>query len=101
MDGIALMATAMRAAQARLDVSAANLANVSTDGFRKHVAMSAIPSMGASYRRRVAAPFHGRVGTNGFALPAAPNSGFPLIDKAAYLAYAGKYPASSSWKGRP
>jgi flagellar basal-body rod protein FlgG len=38
MDGIALMATAMRAARARLDVSAANLANVSTDGFRKHVA---------------------------------------------------------------
>jgi flagellar basal-body rod protein FlgG len=32
------MATAMRAARARLDVSAANLANVSTDGFRKHVA---------------------------------------------------------------
>jgi flagellar basal-body rod protein FlgF len=38
MDGMALMATAMRAARARLDISASNLANVSTDGFRRHVA---------------------------------------------------------------
>jgi len=34
MDGIDLMATAMRAAQARLDVSASNLANVRATGFR-------------------------------------------------------------------
>lgn len=38
MDGIELMATAMHAAQSRLDVSAANLANVSSAGFHKHVA---------------------------------------------------------------
>jgi flagellar basal body rod protein FlgG len=37
MDGIALMATAMRAAQERLDVSAANLANVSSNGFHKRL----------------------------------------------------------------
>lgn len=35
MDGMEWMATAMRAARARLDVAAHNLANVSTDGFRK------------------------------------------------------------------
>lgn len=37
MDGIHLMATALHAAKARLDISAANLANVSSDGFRKSV----------------------------------------------------------------
>jgi flagellar basal-body rod protein FlgF len=44
MDGIDLMASAMRAAKARLDASAGNLANVSTDGFRRsvvHVELSA------------------------------------------------------------
>ena len=38
MDGISLMASAMHAARARLDVSAANLANVSSGGFHRHVA---------------------------------------------------------------
>jgi flagellar basal-body rod protein FlgG len=38
MDGIALMATAMLAQKHRLDVAASNLANVSTDGFRKQIA---------------------------------------------------------------
>jgi flagellar basal-body rod protein FlgG len=38
MDGIELMASAMHAARARLDVSAANLANVSSAGFRRRVA---------------------------------------------------------------
>lgn len=38
MDGIALMASAMRAQQARLTAAAGNLANVSSDGFRKVVA---------------------------------------------------------------
>jgi flagellar hook-basal body protein len=46
MDGIALMATAMRAAKARLDVSASNLANVSTDGFRGHVARVTLGRLG-------------------------------------------------------
>jgi len=35
MDGIHLMATALQAAKARLDVSASNLANSSSDGFHK------------------------------------------------------------------
>src|SRR5581483_2918010 len=38
MDGIALMASAMQAMQGRLDVAAGNLANVSSDGFRRRVA---------------------------------------------------------------
>jgi len=46
MDGIALMATAMHAAKARLDVCASNLANVSTDGFRRRVAHAALTARG-------------------------------------------------------
>jgi flagellar basal-body rod protein FlgG len=46
MDGIDLMASAMHAAKARLDVASANLANVSTDGFRRSVAASAFTSRG-------------------------------------------------------
>ncbi len=42
MDGIHLMATALSAAKARLDVSAANLANVSSDGFHKSVVRAAL-----------------------------------------------------------
>jgi flagellar basal body rod protein FlgG len=40
------MATAMHAAKARLDVAAANLANVSTDGFRRRVARAALTARG-------------------------------------------------------
>ncbi|MDQ2858483.1 MAG: flagellar basal body protein, partial [Candidatus Eremiobacteraeota bacterium] len=46
MDGIDLMATAMRAAQSRLDVSAANLANVSSAGFHKRVVHAALTDAG-------------------------------------------------------
>ena len=46
MDGIELMATAMHAAQSRLDVSAANLANVSSAGFHKHVARTVLANAG-------------------------------------------------------
>jgi len=46
MDGIELMATAMHAAQGRLDVSAANLANVSSDGFHKRVARATLTPRG-------------------------------------------------------
>ena len=46
MDGIELMATAMHAAQSRLDVSAANLANVSSTGFHKHVARTLLTGDG-------------------------------------------------------
>jgi flagellar basal body rod protein FlgG len=53
MDGIELMATAMHAAKARLDVSAANLANVSTDGFHKRVARAMLgPAEQTATRRR-------------------------------------------------
>jgi flagellar basal-body rod protein FlgG len=46
MDGIDLMATAMHAAQAKLDVSAANLANVSSSGFRKRLTRIALTARG-------------------------------------------------------
>jgi len=46
MDGIALMATAMDAAKHRLDVSAGNLANVSTNGFHKRLAHVSLTSRG-------------------------------------------------------
>jgi flagellar basal body rod protein FlgG len=46
MDGIHLMATAMHAEQAKLDLSASNLANVSSDGFRKRLAHVSLTSAG-------------------------------------------------------
>jgi flagellar basal-body rod protein FlgF len=46
MDALELMATAMRAAKTRLDVSASNLANVSSDGFRKRVARATLTPAG-------------------------------------------------------
>jgi flagellar basal-body rod protein FlgF len=46
MDGIELMATAMHAAKVRLDVAAGNLANASSDGFRKRVARAALTAAG-------------------------------------------------------
>ena len=53
MDGIELMATAMHAAQARLDVAASNLANVSSVGFRKHVARASLTTRGLVTTSRV------------------------------------------------
>ena len=46
MDGIELMATAMHAAKNRLDVSAGNLANVSSDGFHKRVSHATLTGRG-------------------------------------------------------
>ena len=46
MDGIELMATAMHAARNRLDVSAGNLANVSSDGFHKRIAHATLTAGG-------------------------------------------------------
>jgi flagellar basal-body rod protein FlgG len=48
MDGIELMASAMHAAQTRLDVSADNLANVSSDGFRRRLASARLDGRGIS-----------------------------------------------------
>jgi flagellar basal body rod protein FlgG len=53
MDAIALMATAMRAAQARLDVSASNLANVSSEGFHKRLARTSLTPRGVVTAARV------------------------------------------------
>ncbi len=53
MDGIHLMATAMHAAKARLDVSAANLANVSSDGFLKSVGRATLTQSGLVVRAHI------------------------------------------------
>ena len=54
MDGIELMAGAMHAAQTRLDVSASNLANVSSAGFRRRIAQATLSSRGISVSTRTA-----------------------------------------------
>ena len=46
MDGIAWAASAMSAAQARLEIAAQNLANGSTDGFRKLLACGSLDTRG-------------------------------------------------------
>ena len=46
MDGIDLMAAAMHAARTRLDVSASNLANASSAGFRRRVARATLTERG-------------------------------------------------------
>ncbi|GAC1555434.1 MAG: flagellar basal body rod protein FlgF [Vulcanimicrobiaceae bacterium] len=46
MDGIHLMATALQAARSRLDVSATNLANVSSNGFQKRIVSAALTPAG-------------------------------------------------------
>jgi flagellar basal-body rod protein FlgF len=51
MDGMELMASAMHAAQARLDVSADNLANVSSAGFERHLARTSLSASGLVTRR--------------------------------------------------
>ncbi len=52
MDGIHLMATALAAAKSRLDVSAANLANVSSDGFHKSLVRATLTRDGLVVRTR-------------------------------------------------
>ncbi|MBV9149090.1 MAG: hypothetical protein JO024_04455 [Candidatus Eremiobacteraeota bacterium] len=47
MDGIAWAASAMSAAQSRLEIAADNLANASSDGFRRRVASGFLSSRGA------------------------------------------------------
>lgn len=54
MDGIELMAAAMHAAKARLDVSASNLANVSSAGFRRRIARASLTGKGFSVTTTVA-----------------------------------------------
>jgi len=46
MDGIELMAGAMHAAQARLDVSATNLSNLSSAGFQRRIARATLGERG-------------------------------------------------------
>ena len=53
MDGIDWAASAMTAARTRLEISAGNLANVSSDGFRKAVAHGQLTASGASVQATV------------------------------------------------
>jgi flagellar basal-body rod protein FlgF len=53
MDGLELMASAMHAAQARLDVSADNLANVSSAGFERHLTHTSLNASGLVARREL------------------------------------------------
>jgi flagellar basal body rod protein FlgG len=58
MDGIAWAASAMIAARTRLEIATENLANVSTDGFRRWAARGFLTALGVAIERR-AAPGHG------------------------------------------
>ncbi|MBV8196890.1 MAG: hypothetical protein JO263_02035 [Candidatus Eremiobacteraeota bacterium] len=51
MDGIAWAASAMVAARTRLEIATDNLANCSTDGFRRVVARGSLTARGASIAR--------------------------------------------------
>jgi len=53
MDGIELMSSAMHAAQARLDVSAGNLANISSDGFHRAIARTVLTDRGLAVKTAV------------------------------------------------
>jgi flagellar basal body rod protein FlgG len=52
MDGIAWAASAMVAARTRLEIATQNLANVSTDGFRRVDARGFLTALGVSIERR-------------------------------------------------
>lgn len=77
MDGIHLMATALAAAKTRLDASAANLANVSSDGFRKTVVRATLTRRGLVTTTRID-PSPGPLRRTGraFDLSTAGNGGF-------------------------
>jgi flagellar basal body rod protein FlgG len=52
MDAASWMASAMRAARAQLEIATHNLANASTDGFRKAVATTALSERGLTVAER-------------------------------------------------
>jgi flagellar basal-body rod protein FlgG len=67
MDGIGWTASAMRTARTRLEIAAQNLANASTDGFRKSVARVSLTSQGLIVGR-AASPEQGALRHTGRAL---------------------------------
>ena len=87
MDGIELMATAMHAEKTRLDVSAENLANVSSDGFRRSVVHAALTPSGIA-TATAADPTPGPLRHTGRALDLATtgNGGFFVRDAGGALA---------------
>ncbi len=86
MDGIDWAATAMTAARTRLDVATGNLANVSTNGFRKIVAEGALTSHGAIIERRTAAE-HGMIRHTGrpFDLAIVGGGVFRMLDDSGHI----------------
>jgi flagellar basal-body rod protein FlgF len=88
MDGIDLMAQAMHVARTRLDVSAANLANVSTPGFRRSIARARLGSDGmrvSSELDRAQGPLE-RTG-RAFDVAIAGNGSFAVRDRAGRTRY--------------
>ncbi len=79
MDGIELMASAMHAAQARLDVSADNLANVSSDGFERHLARTSLTAGGIVAQRDLDAA-RGSLRHTGRSFDLATTSGALMLD---------------------
>jgi len=83
MDGIHLMATAMHAEQAKLDAAAANLANVSSDGFTRTAARVSLTGAGL-VTTAVRDPSHGPLRHTGrtFDLAIAGDGSFAVRDAA-------------------
>jgi flagellar basal-body rod protein FlgF len=81
MDGIDLMATAMQAMKARLDVAAGNLANASSDGFQRRIARITLGPSGLAMRT-VADATRGALRRTGraFDLAATSGGGFVVRD---------------------
>ncbi len=64
MDGIEWAFSAMAAARTRLEIATSNLANVSTDGFRKALARGALTQRGVEIQRTTS-PEHGALRRTG------------------------------------
>jgi flagellar basal-body rod protein FlgF len=83
MDGIALAASAMVAARTRLEIATENLANVSTDGFRRIGARGFLTALGVTIARQPASE-HGALRHTGrdFDLAILGNGAFHVRDRA-------------------
>jgi flagellar basal-body rod protein FlgF len=87
MDGIAWAGSAMVAARTRLQIASENLANVSSDGFRRMVARGALRANGVAIAREPAAS-HGALRKTGrdFDLAIVGEGGFRVRDAAGTVA---------------
>jgi flagellar basal body rod protein FlgG len=81
MDGIAWASSAMSAAQNRLDIATENLANVSSDGYRRRSARGFLTAQGARIEAQISSE-HGALRRTGrtYDLAIAGDGGFRLRD---------------------